>query len=180
MFRFFRTLPFLFLLTSLAHSDVVSTQTVTTVQSVGAGCRVDYIRPKSPAEKAGFQVGDYIVGVDSYPVQDIDTLKEAIARAGAQAQVDFLHADQTRRVMVDLLPPGGTESRFGVSCTEVQMKSDIPCPFPVQTGTRVHLELKDGRSFNGKLEKCGGEIGLRTGIMYRTFDASQVSNMTPR
>jgi len=146
----------------------------------GAGCRVDFVRPKSPAEKAGFQIGDYIVGVDSRPVQDLDTLKDAISSAGPQARVDFLHDEQTRRVTVELLPPGGTESRLGVSCSETKNLSDIPCPFAVQKGTKVHLELKDGRSFNGKLEKCGGEIGLRTGILYRTFGSDEVSKITAR
>ena len=387
MFCAFRRIPPLLLLASLAHSDVARLQPVVAGARVGGGCRIDYVRPTSPAQQAGFQIGDFIVGVDSRPVQSFENLKDAISRAGAQTRMEFLRAGQTRQTTAELLPPGGKESRLGISCSEAEStpyrvilgsftvtaqaslvrdltlvrvnvvnnsdrpveigpkilsaadsnrlmlkelssadvasilqadldaseaeqaaarsahtqsssnplafslgsyifgtvglkgsnrdlaaglvegavlalsqdspasitppaitpgvvarealetsnldpgysaegivfftvpknlpftllitingekssigfdsavsddalktlneeapaetnRAEIPCPYSMQTGTRVHLVLKDGRSFNGKLEKCGGEIGLRTGILYRTFDAARVSSLT--
>ncbi len=49
--------------------------------------RVDKVIPESPAEKAGLQSGDVIVGIDDQPVQSLRELAQAIRWRGAGSAV---------------------------------------------------------------------------------------------
>lgn len=49
--------------------------------------RVDKVIPESPAERAGLQSGDVIVGIDDQPVQSRRELAQAIRRRGAGSAV---------------------------------------------------------------------------------------------
>ena len=56
----------------------------------------------------------------------------------------------------------------------------MACPFPIHPGDRIRVKLKNGRTFEGKLISCDAQISMRSGILYRTFDADHVSEITPK
>jgi membrane-associated protease RseP (regulator of RpoE activity) len=163
-------------------------------EAFSGGCSVNYVRPASPAEHAGLQAGDFIVRVDSRPIQDFEDLKATVERAASETDLEIVRSSQTKILKITLPPPGENVPRLGVSCAETQSAASgiavgsstvtpraIPCPFQVlPQGQRVRLELKDGRSFEGKYMKCDATVSLRSGILYRTFDTDRVDNILPK
>ena len=66
----------------------------------GQGMRVRSVYPASPAEEAGLEPGDVVVGLNGRPVEsreDFDTLLSSVAPGGA-VKLDVLRAGKSRAV----------------------------------------------------------------------------------
>lgn len=68
------------------------------------GAFVDMVVPRSPAEKAGFEVGDQILEVDGKKVRHFEEVQAFVrsAKVGAQAQVKVKRGDSTQTLRVQM------------------------------------------------------------------------------
>src|SRR5262249_31342872 len=63
--------------------------------------RIDYVRPGSPAEKAGIQVGDVLVEGDGHKITTVQSAKDAIRTHDAGETVKFTVRRAGREIEVD-------------------------------------------------------------------------------
>jgi len=75
--------------------------------SVGTLPTVAVIVPRSPADRAGLQVGDTILQVGERAVLTREEMREALADAGLEAPLRLTFARGSNRLSVTLRPPGG-------------------------------------------------------------------------
>ena len=75
--------------------------------SVGTLPTVAVIVPRSPADRAGLQVGDTILQVGERVVLTREEMREALADAGLEAPLRLTFARGSDRLSVTLRPPGG-------------------------------------------------------------------------
>jgi len=75
--------------------------------SVGTLPTVAVIVPRSPADRAGLQVGDTILEVGERAVLTREEMREALADAGLEAPLRLTFARGSNRLSVTLRPPGG-------------------------------------------------------------------------
>ena len=160
---------------------------------MGRGCRINYVRPGSPAENVGLRIGDFVMRIDSQTIKDFKDLSATVASAGSSLEIEVLRKGQPQLFKIALPPPGRNLPRLGVSCEDAPPANADPvtvssaslvstdCPFSIKpTGQLVRLSLKDGRSFEGKLLKCGAEVNLRSGIIFRTFAVEKIAAITAK
>jgi len=75
--------------------------------SAGTLPTVAVIVPRSPADRAGLQVGDTILQVGERAVLTREEMREALADAGLEAPLRLTFARGSNRLSVTLRPPGG-------------------------------------------------------------------------
>ena len=75
--------------------------------SVGTLPTVAVIVPRSPADRAGLQVGDTILQVGERAVLTREEMREALADANLEAPLRLTFARGSNRLSVTLRPPGG-------------------------------------------------------------------------
>jgi len=75
--------------------------------SVGALPTVAVIVPRSPADRAGLEVGDTILQVGERAVLTREEMREALADASLEAPLRLTFARGSNRLSVTLRPPGG-------------------------------------------------------------------------
>jgi len=102
-----------------------------------SGALVADVTPDGPAQKAGLQVGDVIVGFDGKPIADSRVLPRVVAETaiGRTATVDFIRNGQRQnlRVVVARLDDGEKDEPTKVSST--------PAPKAKSGSDRLGLQL---------------------------------------
>ena len=62
------------------------------------------VLPRSPAERAGLQVGDVLTEVAGRPVVSLDAVREALLAAGAEGPLPLILRRDQERIAVTLEP----------------------------------------------------------------------------
>jgi hypothetical protein len=77
--------------------------------TVDSEAKVVEVLPGTPAEKAGLQPGDFLLGVDGTPVASSEELRTVIreAQAGKEVLLTVCRGDQTEEVTAQLARPNG-------------------------------------------------------------------------
>jgi serine protease Do len=71
-----------------------------------AGLMVAAVERGGPAERVGLLVGDVLFGVDDEPMEDVESLFNALARAGDAARLRVVRGGTTSEIEVDLRTEG--------------------------------------------------------------------------
>ncbi len=159
------------------------------------GCLVGSVGLETPADTAGVKAGDIITEAAGHPVGSVEDLQGIVSKAGSElslklrrgtatleANVRWTDENKPHKLGIRCGPVTGT-ALPSVSVPEPTPFKAAPavCPYAVAVNTRVQVTFKDGSTLNGKLLACdGGEIALRTGLMYRVFKLEKVTGLTSR
>ena len=162
------------------------------------GCLVGQVTKGTPAETAGIKTGDIIVKAGQQSVGSVEDLQKILAKGDDAMDIQILRESTPQEVHV-VWPPESVDHRLGIRCGPVPetgitsstaaaapesglfKAAKSACPYATPLNSSVQVKLADGSSLNGTLLACdGGEIALRTGLLYRVFKLEKITSVTPR
>jgi serine protease Do len=149
------------------------------------GALVAQVLPDSPAEKAGLQQGDIIVGFDGKPVQESSELPRLVAamEPNTSVSMDIIRNGERRSISVVL---GTMKDDDSVAAASQMQPSDVESAL----GLRVRqltpeiaqrLELEDTRGVVvAEIDPNGpaSEAGLRRGDVIREVDRTEITDIS--
>ncbi len=84
---------------------------------------INKVHPDGPADQAGIEIGDVILSIDGFEVNDLQSLRYRVAtgRLGEKASIEFVRDGRTRKGKLPLeRPPGSDDSE------EIVLEGDTP------------------------------------------------------